>query len=247
MRKDEEDVKNAYDENSAKQYHFTRAESNGVSGFHCREIERPMMFKLVSQNLEGKVLLDAGCGSGIHLQEYLKRGCVCYGVDISEDMIKLAKENCPESNLKVGSVYDLEFPDETFDIVTASLVYTCVEDLDSAFKEIKRVLKSDGLFIFTMTHPINYMFRDSEKDVFVPTHDYFDKSVLYRNIAKSGEKFPDYCRTMQDYFRFFLDNGFILRDFVENETKYYWLERYPDLDTRYLKVPSVVGFKWEKT
>lgn len=244
MRKDEEDARSAYDEDSAKQYHLTRTEKEGVSGFHCKEVEHPIMFSLVPEDLECRIVLDVGCGSGIHLQEYLKRGGECYGIDISEDMIRLARENCPGAEVSVGSVYGLEFRDNFFDVITASLVYSCVEDLNAAFTEMNRVLAKDGLFIFTMPHPINYMFRDTKKNVFVPTNSYFDRSMLIRNIAKSGKKFPDYCRTMQDYFEFFLKNDFMLEDFVESEPKDDWLERYPDLDERYLRVPSVVGFKW---
>jgi ubiquinone/menaquinone biosynthesis C-methylase UbiE len=159
----------------------------------------------------------------------------------------MAGERCPEAHVKVGSVFSLEFEDESLDIVTASLVYDHVDDLERAFGEVQRVLKSGGLFVFSVPHPTTYMFRDSEKDQFVPTRSYFDKQVLYHNIARSGKNFPAYPRIMQEYFQFFLENGFVLREFVENKPQDSWKEKYPDLDKNFYKLPSICFLKWEKS
>ncbi|RKX48878.1 MAG: class I SAM-dependent methyltransferase, partial [Thermotogae bacterium] len=76
------------------------------------------------------------------------------GLDIDEEMIKKATEYAEEKNSKVkfivGDARELPFEDETFDYVLF-LGYTTVhflpKDLSEVFKEVKRVLKKDGLFL----------------------------------------------------------------------------------------------------
>lgn len=243
--KEEKEFEEAYDL-AADNFLFTRTEGKEITGFQNREIEQPTMFKLVPKNLKNKKLLDIGCGPGIHLKEYIKRGAEGFGVDISKEMIKLAKKYCPEGNFKVSSIYNLEFEDNSFDILTASFVLDHVKDLEKVVTEVKRVLKEDGLFIFSIPHPIINMFRNSEEGKFAPSHSYFDKETLYLDIANSGKKFPDFPRPLQEYFESFIKENFILVGFIENEPKEIWKEEFKELNTDFLKIPIIAFFKWKK-
>lgn len=232
---------------AADNFLFTRTVGKEIIGFENREIEQPMMCKLVPKDLKNKKLLDIGCGPGIHLKEYIKRGAEGFGVDISKEMVKLAKKYCPEGNFKVGSVYSLGFEDNSFDVLTASYMLDHVKDLEKVVSEVKRVLKGDGLFIFSIPHPIIYMFRDSEEGKFVPSHSYFDKRTWYVDIVGDGKKFPDFPRTLQEYFGPFIKEKFTLVDFIENEPKDIWKEKFKELNTYFLKIPLIAFFKWEKS
>ncbi|MBW2968912.1 class I SAM-dependent methyltransferase [Candidatus Woesearchaeota archaeon] len=240
-----DELSKAYDD-AANQYLFSRTNDTTLSGFHNREIEQPTMFRLVPENLTDTVLLDIGCGPGIHMKKYVERGAIATGIDPSKEMIKLANDYCPEGIFKVGTVYNLGFEDSSFDIVTASFVVDHLEELEKAVQEISRVLKPKGLFIFSAPHPIRYMFRNSEKDIFVPSNSYFDKQKYCHNIAKSSGEFPSYPRLIQDYFKILSKANFTLEDFVENEPKESWREKYPDLDENNFRIPSTCFFKWKK-
>ena len=241
-----DELSKAYD-NAAEQYLFSRTNDTTLSGFHNREIEQPTIFRLVPENLTNMVLLDIGCGPGIHMKEYIERGAIAaIGIDPSKEMIKLACEYCPKGIFKVGNIYDLKYEDGSFDIITASFVVDHLEELEKAVQEISRVLAPQGLFIFSAPHPIRYMFRNSEKGVFVPSNSYFDRQKYCHNIAKSGGEFPSYPRTIQDYFRILSDANFNLEDFIENEPKESWRKKYPDLDENNFKIPSACFFKWKK-
>lgn len=241
MSMEEKELKQAYDE-ASKDYLFSRTEGKDKTGFQNREMEQPMMFKLVPKDLKNKKLLDVGCGPGIHIKKYVERGAECIGIDLSSEMIKLAKEHCPTAKFETGNIYDLRFDDDSFDIVTASFVLDHVKDLDKAVKEVKRVLKLKGLFIFSIPHPITYMFRNSERGTFIPSNGYFDNKTFYYNIAKAGFKFPGFPRIFQDYFQEFLKQDFTLVDFRENTPKEEWAK----VDEMFVKIPHLTFFVWKK-
>lgn len=229
----------------ADEFLFSRTKGKSLSGFQNRELEQPTMFKLVPKNLKNNKVLDIGCGPGIHLKQYIKRGAEGFGIDISKEMIKLAKKYCPKGKFKIGSVYDLKFKDDSFDMLTASFSMDHVKDLDKAVGEVKRVLKKDGLFIFSAPHPVVYMFRVPNEGKYIPSNSYFDKKPVYYNIAGS-ERMVDFPRTFEDYTKPFLKKGFKLIDFVESKPKKDWRKRCKvDYDV-FFKIPLLAFFKWKK-
>jgi len=238
---EEYELEKAYDE-ASKDYFFSRTDGRDKTGFQNREMERPIMLEIVPKNLKNKRLLDVGCGPGIHIKKYVARGAKCTGIDLSGEMIRLAQEYCPSAKFEKGNVYDLKFKDNQFNIVTASLVLDHVKELHRAINEIKRVLKSCGLFIFSIPHPIKYMFRNSKKSKFVPSNSYFDNTGVYYNIAKAGFKFPGFPRIFQDYFQELLKQGFTLVTFRENTPK----EKWAEVDELFVKIPHFAFFVWKK-
>jgi ubiquinone/menaquinone biosynthesis C-methylase UbiE len=237
---EEKYLEEAYDKGS-KNYLFSRTEGKERMGFQNREMEQPNMFKLVPLDLKGKKLLDLGCGPGIHIKKYVERGAECFGIDLSNEMISLAKDYCPQANFEKGNIYDLKFEDDSFDIITASFVIDHVKDLDKGVAEIKRVLRKGGLFIFSIPHPINEMFRDSKKGTFIPSHSYYDTETAYHNIAGAGFKFPSFPRTLNTYFDTFLKD-FSLIEFRENKIKESWAE----VELMFVKFPHLAFFVWKK-
>lgn len=229
----------------AKKYHQSRKDKTKV-GFQCKEVERPMMFKLVPKILKSSVLLDIGCAGGIHLKEYVKRGAECHGVDLSKNLINIAKKESPESEVKIGSIYKIPFKKNSFDIITASLVLDHVQEISKAIKEVKRVLKKQGIFIFTIPHPIGYMFRQQNPSSFVPTYSYYNTKKTNYNIVKEGLKFPGFPRTLQNWFDILIKNGFQLEEYKENKPDPKWRKKYKDLGENFFKAPLILGMVWKK-
>lgn len=98
-------------------------------------------------------LLDLGCGNG-RLYKMLKKLSIDYiGIDISEELIKKAKENNPEVNFIVGSALDLPFKNEIFDKVISIAVLHHIPSYKLRIKFMEegyRVLKKDGCMILTV-------------------------------------------------------------------------------------------------
>jgi len=123
--------------------------------------------QVVEATPSGKIL-DVGCGPGrlaIHLVQETP-GVIVTGVDISPDMIALARRRAQESDLtdrldfQVADVGALPFPDNAFDLVVSTLSLHHWPDPVRGLAEIRRVLKPTGQayiydvadWIFRLTH-----------------------------------------------------------------------------------------------
>ena len=69
-----------------------------------------------AQVKENTRVLDVACGTGVLFPDYIKRGAVVTGVDISPEMVKIAKKNFPEIEVICEDVEKLDFS-EKFDVV----------------------------------------------------------------------------------------------------------------------------------
>jgi ubiquinone/menaquinone biosynthesis C-methylase UbiE len=117
--------------------------------------ERPAMLALIGE-LNGKRVLDAGCGAGALAEMMLERGAHVTGLEISESMANLARGRMGSR----ASVHlaDLAQPltmcdDESFDVVAASLVLHYIEDWSPTLEEFWRVLVPGGILAISTHHP----------------------------------------------------------------------------------------------
>jgi|ERR1700733_274280 len=108
-------------------------------------------------DVHGKTVLDLGCGSGESLIPLVKRGAHVIAIDISPDLIQLARQRLNSYGLSAevrdGSAYDTGLPDESVDVVFSMALLHHL-DLPRARQEIHRVLRRGGLFI--LREPIRF-------------------------------------------------------------------------------------------
>lgn len=110
---------------------------------------RPIRQRIWS-GLSGKIL-DAGAGTGCNVPFYPNEARVV-GVDFSKGMLAKAKKKAGKlgikADLRQASIYDLPFPDGTFDVVVATFLCCVVDEPDRAARELRRVCKKEGRLIF---------------------------------------------------------------------------------------------------
>jgi ubiquinone/menaquinone biosynthesis C-methylase UbiE len=104
---------------------------------------------------DSECLLDAGCGTGMMAlriaAQYLD--CAVYGVDISPKMIAVARRDAEKQgltvNFRVGSITDLPYPGDSFDVVITNIMYHHLDlaEKRQAVAEVARVLKPGGRYI----------------------------------------------------------------------------------------------------
>lgn len=95
---------------------------------------------LIGRYLTGKRVLEVGCGRGSFIADLARnRGCRCVGIDASEEMIKAATRQNPGPEYHVMDSADLDFPDQSFDVVVFVYVLHHVRNLDKTLAEAKRV------------------------------------------------------------------------------------------------------------
>jgi ubiquinone/menaquinone biosynthesis C-methylase UbiE len=101
----------------------------------------------------GKRVVDFGCGSGANTALLTGRGAHVWGIDISEDLLRLGQRRLTVSGRKgaatfmASSAHDLPFPDNSIDVVFGIAILHHL-DLDLVSREVRRVLKPGGRAIF---------------------------------------------------------------------------------------------------
>ena len=117
----------------------------------CTAPENRFILKRLG-DVSGKYLLDLGCGAGENSVYFASRGARCVAADYSPGMVevalKLAAANQVRVEGKVVNAMDIDFPDNTFDIVYASNLLHHIPDPELTIKEMYRVLKPGGVACF---------------------------------------------------------------------------------------------------
>ena len=119
-----------------------------------RENEAPLVAKWFPRATRPLAALDAGCGTGFYLKLMRDRGFRTTGLDISENMLAVARTRLTGSaNLVQGDVSSLPVRSRSHDIMLIARVLTHVGDLRAAMREAARVIKVGGFLIVTDIHP----------------------------------------------------------------------------------------------
>jgi SAM-dependent methyltransferase len=104
-------------------------------------------------NVEGKRVVDFGCGSGANSIHLALRGAAFAGLDISESLIRLAQRRLAANGVSrtarfvVGSAHDMPFESNSMDVVFGIAILHHL-DLQLVAREVHRVLKPGGRAIF---------------------------------------------------------------------------------------------------
>lgn len=115
------------------------------------------IIKLCSINKQHTVL-DAGCGSANHAIRMAKKGYNITAIDFSDSVLKIAQQNLTELELldnvtlKQEDLTALSFADNSFDIAYCWGVLMHIPDVETAIKELCRVVKPGGYIIVSETN-----------------------------------------------------------------------------------------------
>lgn len=172
--------------------------------------ERPCLWSLLPDNLQGLKVLDVGCGSGWYAEQLLKAGCEITAIDNSPTMIELTQQRVNHrGNFHViDLVNPLDcFCDEAFDLILAPLVIHYISDWHPLFKEFSRILKQKGSFIFSTHQPL-------QESIIFKMENYFEKTIITDYWDGIGEvKF--YHHTLHEMSEALFDNGFFIEKILE--------------------------------
>lgn len=145
--------------------------------FFIQELERELIGFLSEQglsSLEGKAILEVGCGSGRWIRKFLELGADpenFVGIDILDWRIDTARRTCPGSvRLERSNAEQLGFYDQSFDVIAQFTVFSSILDSNIRQKvasEMLRVLREDGFVIW---------------------HDFFLQDPRNRDVRAIGRK-----------------------------------------------------------
>lgn len=104
--------------------------------------------ELLKENIKGKHLLDAGCGTGWFSARAVQKGAKVTSLDLGPNLLNQVKKKCKSTRV-IGSVLKIPFPKNTFDVVVSSEVIEHTPDPTKALAEFYRVLKPGGVLVVT--------------------------------------------------------------------------------------------------
>jgi SAM-dependent methyltransferase len=84
-------------------------------------------------------LLEIGCGGGLLLRDAAASGALLTGIDHSEDMVALARENAPGADVRLAAAEELPFADASFTAIAMSVVFFFFADPIGVLRESLRV------------------------------------------------------------------------------------------------------------
>ncbi|WP_417235449.1 class I SAM-dependent methyltransferase [Arthrobacter sp.] len=173
--------------------------------------ERPATLAMVG-NVEGRRVLDAGCGGGSHAQMLRERGATVTGLDRSRAMLDIARKRLgADVDLVQADLNDsLPLPDSAFDVVIAPLVMHYLPRWDVPLAEFHRVLTEAGTVIISTHHPFMDAVAAGRND-YLGTYEFTEEWV--RGDRRVPMKF--WHRPLHKMSEAFSAAGFVLDQIVE--------------------------------
>lgn len=161
-------------------------------------------------NLEGKRVLDLGCGAGNASVAFARAGAKVIAVDPSAEQLELARQTAEAAEVRLelqqASPAELAFVRaDGIDVVYSAYALAEVADLDRVFRQVHRVLKQESPLVFSLPHPVFTMFVAGAKGLEAPTD---SPPVLRRRyhddtpyvVDRGGDRVTDVPRTTSELF-----------------------------------------------
>lgn len=218
-----------------------------------RLIYDPEINELIG-SVDGKRVLDAGCGNGCWTRRLAKNAVFVTGIDSSAQLIKVAKSKTNPDNVdyKVQDLMGkLDFKDKSFDLILSSMVLHYMASLTDTVAELSRILKDNGEVVICVQHPIyQYHYRAQAtagkvSTAFPHTIGYFDKTPVEQVTLFGKAKLLTYNRTIEDYISLFTKHHFVLTDLREPQFTDEFIRimpRYKDI----IEIPRVIILKFRR-
>ncbi|RKN50699.1 class I SAM-dependent methyltransferase [Micromonospora endolithica] len=173
--------------------------------------------------LAGRRVLELGGGAAAGARWLAAQGARPVALDLSAGMLRHAALAAGRTGVRVPLVQAdalaLPFGDAVFDVVcTAFGAIPFVDDSAAVMREVFRVLRPGGRWVFSVTHPMRWIFLDDPGEGgLTAVHSYFDRSPYVEQDERGVATYVEQHRTLGDRIRELVGAGFRLTDLVEPE------------------------------
>lgn len=183
----------------------------GSDDTYQAKVIAPNLMRILSIK-EGERVLDVGCGQGYFTREALKHTRQVMGADISKELIAKAKAQTPSVQFHITPAHALKFAGNgQFDAALCVLALQNMQDMGAVFKEVARVLKPGGRFVFVLNHPTfrvlkrsSWGWDESTKQQYRRIDGYLSAAKVAVDMAPGKSKKSEtisYHRSLQDFFK----------------------------------------------
>lgn len=197
-------------------------------------------------SIDGKNVLDIGCGSGHSLLYMSEQGARdLWGVDLSDNQVERAHETLAglDAQLYCAAMEeDIGLPEAYFDIVYSIYAIGWTVDLDRTFALIYSYLRPGGTFIFSWDHPL-YAHLKSESGLLSLDGSYQEEgSVHYAHFKGEDAPMTIPKRKFSTYLNALVKAGFSIEQVVEPDVPADMKEVQTDASDRYYSLYKAQKF-----
>ena len=91
-------------------------------------------------------ILDVGCGVGVDAGFMTSKGFEIIGLDLSKEMLNIARQKFPQIDFRQQDIRELDFPPNSFDgiLASCSLIHIPKKDVSALLEKFHQILKKDG-------------------------------------------------------------------------------------------------------
>jgi len=203
--------------------------------------------------VRGRLVLEIGCGAAQCARWLTGQGAYAVGMDLSGRQLQHARRLDEATGIEVpvvqGDAERLPFAGESFDLACSAYgAVPFVADSAAVMREVARVLRPGGRWVFSTSHPIRWCFPDDPGSPGLVARDpYFDRRPYVEADASGQPVYVEHHRTLGDRVREIVAAGLRLADLVEPE----WPEEHARVwggwsPLRGRVIPGTVIFVCEK-
>jgi SAM-dependent methyltransferase len=208
---------------TADEYQAEHGEFLGDAGFvWCPEGLDEAEARLLG-DVAGRRVLEVGCGAGQCSRWLVTQGARAFGFDLSVRQLQHSHRIDDDTGVRVpvvcATATDVPFRDGTFDLACSAFgALPFVLDAARVLREVSRVLRPGGRFVFSVSHPLRWTLPDDPTEAgLTVTGSYFDRSPYVEQDAAGRATYVEHHRTVGDWVRAVHAAGLVLYDLVEPE------------------------------
>ncbi len=173
--------------------------------------------------LAGKRVVEIGCGAAQCARWLVSVGANVVAFDLSAGQLAHAKRLAASTGIDVplfqADAQALPLADASFDIVCSAFgALPFVADSAAVLREVARVLRPGGRFVFSVSHPLRWAFLDDPGSAgLTAVTSYFDRMPYVEQDDDSHATYVEHHRTLGDRVREIVASGLVINDLVEPE------------------------------
>jgi SAM-dependent methyltransferase len=174
-------------------------------------------------DVAGRRVLEVGCGAGQCARWLLAQGADVVGVDLSHRQLQHSRRIDEATGLSVpvvcATATAMPLADRSFDVACSAFgALPFIGDAVLAMREVARVLRRGGRWVFAVTHPVRWMFRDDPGPTGMAVmRSYFDHAPYVERDDRGRPAYVEHHHTLGDWVRAAVAAGFVVEDLVEPE------------------------------
>lgn len=138
--------------------------------------------KVLKEDISGLRVLDAMCGGGEWTSLFLEMGAIVDGLDISKKNCIIYEKRFPSCKVFYTSILNSSIPNENYDIIITDSLHHIYSDINIVMKEIHRILKPNGIFIFF--EPFTDSFMDFIRRYWYKKDKFFEEGEQSINVRE---------------------------------------------------------------